>query len=235
MLLKNFGRILSQSSSMGPIMHILLSHCRSNIYLIVGLFVGLSISIFFTPIDVNDCINIEESQPYSINSNEAVDEYEPKINVAAKPQKAKKVPKVFVRPRYYSTELGIREKLFVGILTSPEYLHSRAIALNKTIAHLVDKIRFFISIPEGTKPNVSLPGIVGFTDTRSILQPFHTLKYITDNYLEDYDYYFLIKDDSYVNARRLTKLVNKISVSQDVHLGIASEDTYCSLGIQFFK
>lgn len=218
---------------MSPIIHILFSHCRSNIYLIFGLCVGLSISLFLTPVEINDCSNQQESQPYSLSSNEVVDEYEPRINIAAKPQKAKKVPKVFVRPRYYSTELGIREKLFVGILTSPEYLHSRAIALNKTVAHLVNKIRFFISIPEGTKPNVSLPGIVGFTDTRSILQPFHTLKYITDNYIEDYDYYFLIKDDSYVNARRLVNLVNKISVSQDVHLGIASDDSHCSLGMDF--
>lgn len=217
---------------MSPIVHILFSHCRSNIYLIVGVCIGLSISLFLAPLEINDCSNSEEYQPYSIMSNEVVDEYEPKINVAAKPQKAKKVPKVFVRPRYYSTELGIREKLFVGVLTSPQYLHSRAVALNKTIAHLADKIRFFISIPEGTKPNVSLPGIVGFTDTRSILQPFHTLKYITDNYLEDYDYFFLIKDYSYVNGRRLIKLANKISVSQDVHLGVVSDNTYCSLGLK---
>lgn len=103
--------------------------------------------------------------------------------------------------------------------------------LNKTVAHLVDKIRYFISIPEGTKPNVSLSGIVGFTDTRSILKPFHVLKYITDNYLEDYDFYYLIKDTSYVNARKLIRLIDKISVSQNVYMGIPSEiETYCSLG-----
>ncbi|OXU16953.1 hypothetical protein TSAR_005256, partial [Trichomalopsis sarcophagae] len=215
---------------MSPVINILFSHCRSNIYLIVGVCVGLSISLLFAPIEINDCQDLEESLPYSISSNELIDEYEPKINIEAKPQKAKRVPKVFVRPRYYSTELGIRDKLFVGVLTSPEYLHSRAIALNKTVSHLVDKVRYFISIPEGTKPNVSLPGIVGFTDTRSILQPFHVLKYITDNYLEDYDYYFLVKDTSYINARKLTEIVNEISVSQDVHLGIGSgADAYCSL------
>ncbi|XP_058800240.1 chondroitin sulfate synthase 2 isoform X2 [Phymastichus coffea] len=147
-----------------------------------------------------------------------------------KPLKPQKVPKVFVRPRYYSTELGIREKLFVGVLTNPEYLYNRAVAINKTVAHLVNKVRYFITISEGTKPNISLPGIVGFTDTRSILQPFHTLKYITDNYLEDYDYYFLIKDTSYINARKLVSIVKKISVSQDVHLGVTSDDnTHCSL------
>ncbi|CAB0029709.1 unnamed protein product [Trichogramma brassicae] len=221
---------------MSAIINVLFSHCRSNIYLIVGVCLGLSISLLFAPIELNDCQDLDEPLPYSLNSNDPVDEYEPRLNIDAKPQKAKKIPKVFIRPRYYSTELGIREKLFVGILTSPEFLHSRAVALNKTITHLVDKIRYFVSIPEATKPNVSLPGIVGFTDTKSILQPFHTLKYITDNYLEDYDYYFFIKDTAYVNARLLVEFVNKISVSQDIYMGVPSKNgAHCSLGNIFIS
>lgn len=216
---------------MNPLFKILFLNCWGNIYLIIGICMGLSLSLFLVPI--NDFEN-EEKVEYSFqlpNAHEASDEYEPKVNIANKPLQAKKIPKMFVRPRYYSTELGIREKLFVGIITSRMYLHSRDIAINKTIAHLVDKVRYFISIPEGVKPNVSLPGIVGFTDTRSILKPFHVMKYITDNYLEDYDYYFLIKDVSYINARKLINFVSKISVSQDVHVGIPSDiQTYCSLG-----
>ncbi|KOX74915.1 Chondroitin sulfate synthase 2 [Melipona quadrifasciata] len=159
-----------------------------------------------------------------------LDEYEPKININSKPLQAQKVSKALVRPRYYSTELGIREKLFIGVITSQQYLYSRDIAINKTVAHVADKIRYFISIPEGTKPNVTLPGIVGFTDTRSILKPFHTMKYIIDNYLENYDYYFLIKDVSYINVKKLLKFVTKISVSQNVHVGVLGDTpTYCSL------
>lgn len=209
----------------------IVSHCRSNIYLLIGIFLGLSISLLFVPIEINDCLDVlDSSLPYSINNND-IDEYEPKFNINGRPQKAQKTPKVLVRPRYYSTELDIREKLFVGVLTSQKYLHNRAIASNKTIAHLVDKVRYFISIQEGSKPNVTLPGIVGFTDTRSILQPFHALKYMTDNYLKDYDYYFLVKDTSYINARKLNNIVNKLSLSQDIYMGVNSEiDMYCSLG-----
>lgn len=95
----------------------------------------------------------------------------------------------------------------------------------------MDKVRYFISIPEGTKPNVSLPGIVGFTDTRNILKPFHVIKYIIDNYLEDYDYYFLVRDASFVNAKELMQFVTKISVSQHVHVGVFGDiPSYCSLG-----
>ena len=211
-------------------------YCRSNVYLIIGISLGLSLSLLFAPAILDDCqdslaIVPEPSWYGSSTINPQIDEYEPKINVDGRPRRAQKTPKAFVRPRYYSTELGIRDKLFVGVLTSREYLHSRGVAVNKTLAHLVDKVRYFISVPEGAKPNVTLPGIVGFTDTRSILKPFHVMKYITDNYLEDYDYYYITKDTSYVNGRRLNELVKKISVSRDVHFGVNSDkDGYCSLG-----
>ncbi|XP_076670658.1 chondroitin polymerizing factor [Andrena cerasifolii] len=215
---------------MNPLLKIFLSHCWANIYLIIGVSIGLSLSMISIPISTNDYDSKADQLIHYSNDQEDLDEYEPKININSKPQQAQKVPKTLVRPRYYSTELGIREKLFVGVITSQQYLHSRDIAINKTIAHIVDKVRYFISIPEGTKPNVTLPGIVGFTDTRSILKPFHTLKYIIDNYLENYDYYLLIKDVSYVNARKLVESVAKISVSQSIHMGVLGDiPSYCSL------
>ncbi|XP_043264218.1 chondroitin sulfate synthase 2 isoform X2 [Colletes gigas] len=192
---------------------------------------GLSLSMISVSIDTNNYIEKAEHLIESSNYQVDLDEYEPKININSKPQQAQKVPKTLIRPRYYFTELGIREKLFVGVITSQQYLHSRDIAINKTIAHIVDKVHYFISIPEGTKPNVTLPGIVGFTDTRSILKPFHTMKYIIDNYLENYDYYFLIKDVSYINAKKLVQFVTKISVSQNIHAGVLGDiPSYCSLG-----
>ncbi|XP_003699976.1 chondroitin polymerizing factor [Megachile rotundata] len=215
---------------MNLVLKILLSYCWTNMYLITGLSMGLSLSIILIPLDINDHDSKTENLLHYSNYQDELDEYEPKININNKPQQAQKVSKTLIRPRYYSTELGIREKLFIGVITSQQYLHSRDTAINKTVAHIVDKIRYFISIPEGTKPNVSLPGIVGFTDTRSILKPFHTMKYIIDNYLENYDYYLLIKDTSYINVKQLQNFVSKISVSQNVHVGVPSDiPTYCSL------
>ncbi|XP_076758264.1 chondroitin polymerizing factor isoform X1 [Xylocopa sonorina] len=214
---------------MNPVLRIFLSHCWANLYLIVGISMGLSLSMMLIPVDTDNYNGNTEYLMHDSNYQD-LDEYEPKININSKPQQAQKVSKTLIRPRYYSTELGIREKLFIGVITSQQYLHSRDIAINKTVAHIVDKVRYFISIPEGTKPNVTLPGIVGFTDTRSILKPFHTMKYIIDNYLENYDYYFLIKDISYINIKKLVKFVTKISVSQNVHTGVLGDiPTYCSL------
>lgn len=192
---------------------------------------GLSLSMMTIPVDIDNYNSNAEHLMQYPSYQEDLDEYEPKININNKPQQAQKVSKTLIRPRYYSTELGIREKLFIGVLTNQQHLYSRDIAINKTVAHIVDKVRYFISIPEGTKPNVTLPGIVGFTDTRSILKPFHTMKYIIDNYLENYDYYFLIKDVSFINVKELVKFVTKISVSQNVHVGVLGDTaSYCSLG-----
>lgn len=163
------------------------------------------------------------------------DDYEPHINLAGKPQRAKKVPQNLVRPRYYSSELGIKDKLFIGILTSEKTVSTLAVALNKTTSHLVNKLMFFMDAAGAEKANVinlKLPGIVGFVDARDVLKPFHMLKYLTDNFLEEYDFFFLSRDSSYVNAKFLMDIVKKISVSVDVHMGgVQMEDSsaYCSL------
>lgn len=215
---------------MSALSNVVYSHCRSNMYLIAGLCLGFGMSFLF--LNVNELV---DSPVQSSHGQESLDEYQPIINIDGKPKQAQKSPKTFIRPRYYSTELGIRGKTFVGVMSSLEFLHSRGVAMNKTVAHLVDKIRFFISIPEGSRPNVSLPGIVGFTDTQDFVGIFHAIKYIIDNYMEDFDYYYKVKDTTYVNARRLMELTNGLSVSQNIHMGdIAGISSYCSLGDFFF-
>lgn len=213
-----------------------LTLCRQNIYFVIGVILGLGLSLLLTPIVDNDCFfsvdfNNEESK---IISSQKDDEYEPRINLAGKPQKAQKTPQTLIRPRYFSTELGIRDKLFIGILTKADTLVNYAVALNKTVAHLVDKILYFIDAPSAQRLNVSnlkLPGIVGFTDTREILKPFHLLKYITDNFLEEFDFFFLSKDTTYIRARELYDFIKKVSVSQDVYVGspVAGQSEFCSL------
>lgn len=145
-------------------------------------------------------------------------DFEPHLNLDAKPMAAKKTVKNIVRPRYYTSELGIREKLFVGVLTAQDRIDTLATAFNRTAAHLVDKIKFFINA-DSVRANFRLKNIVGFTDTRDNLRPFHVLKYIADNYLNDYDYFLLATDDVYVDVRRLLERLRHLSVSFDVYMG----------------
>ena len=110
---------------MNPMLKIFLTHCWANIYLIIGASIGLSLSMILIPVNIDNYDGNTEYLIHYLNYQEDLDEYEPKINVNNKPQQAQKVSKALVRPRYYSTELGIREKLFIGVITSQQYLYSR--------------------------------------------------------------------------------------------------------------
>lgn len=212
---------------------------RQNFYLIFGITIGLIFSLVVGPLLEASCLFTvsilkSDSNPIIIN-----DEYEPRINLAGKPQRALKAPQTILRPRYYSTELGIREKLFVGVLASQPTVDGLAVAVNKTVTHWVDKTIFFVDATAEHKLNVSLmkiPGIVGFTDSRTILKPFHMIKYIVDNYLDEYDFFMLIRDNTYIKADKLMDLLKRVtSVSEDVYAsGTVIGTNYCSLGMSYF-
>lgn len=228
-----------------------MGRCGSSLYrqtkgIFISLFLGIVFSYVLSPYLNNDCFSSLDKDSLinlrdSLNGdNFKGDDYEPKINFAGKPLKAKKTPQNLVRPRYYSSELGIRDRLLVGILTKGETVNNLAVAINRTSTHIVDRILFFIDAAEASKANVlslKMQGIVGFIDTKEILKPFHVMKYFIENFIDDYDYFFLIRDRAYINARMLQRILSKISVSQDVHAGglKAGEDSdFCSLGMYFF-
>uniref|UniRef100_U5ER64 Hexosyltransferase n=1 Tax=Corethrella appendiculata TaxID=1370023 RepID=U5ER64_9DIPT len=192
-----------------------LCNLSRNQYFLFGILIGFLYS-YYVPehldeIVITECPELTES---SIDHAE----FEPNLNLDQKPMIAKKVLKNLVRPRYYYSELGIREKLFIAIMTTQENIETLATAVNKTSAHLVDKIKFFINA-DNVKSNFKLKNIVGFTDTRENLRPFHILKYIADNYLDDYDYFFIITDTGYINVRQLVEKLYHISISFDLYLG----------------
>lgn len=207
---------------------------RQNFYLIIGVTIGLLFSLIVGPLLETGCLFSVSVLESDSNSNTFNDEYEPHINLAGKPQRAQKIPQTLIRPRYYSTELGIREKLFVGVLANQATVDGLAVAVNKTVTHWVDKIIFFVDAASEHKLNISLmkiPGLVGFTDSRSVLKPFHMVKYIADNYLDEYEFFMLIKDSTYLNADKLMNLVKQVSVSEDVYAsGTVVGTNYCSLG-----
>lgn len=210
--------------------HYLQIQAKNHSYFLVFFFLGLFLNLNFNYVDVcnkTSLINRSDTVFTSENNVRIISGIVPPL-VASNTQN---IGKKLVRPRYYSTELGIKEKLFVGVLTSIEQLELRAVAINKTIAHLCDKVKFFMSASQrhGTVGR-GLGNVVGFTDTRESLRPFHVIKYIADGFGHSYDYFFLMKDSSYVNAQRLHHIANRISVSQDVYMGTrAADGNYCIL------
>lgn len=218
-----------------------LKQCQlsRNNYFVVGVLLGLCVT-WFVPEDAWTIAQKECPAAVVALQHEADlakvgvtgDAFEPRLNLVNKPMAAKKVVRNIVRPRYYSSELGIREKLFVGVMTSQENINTLATAFNRTTAHLVNKIKYFINA-DNVKSNFRLKNIVGFTDTRENMRPFHVLKYIADNYLNDFDYFMLTTDEVYVDVRRLIEKLYHISISYDVYMGtrvIDAEGTEHLLG-----
>lgn len=119
-------------------------------------------------------------------------------------------------------------------MTTPANINTRATAINRTTAHLVNKIKFFINA-DNVKANYNLKNIVGFTDTRENLRPFHIIKYIGDNYLDDFDNFFLIQDDVYIDARKLKKVLTQISITFDLYMGTRSVKNQSSDLLDFYK
>lgn len=198
-----------------------LKQLNRNHFFFIGFVVGLILTICLPDnaweITEQECPETMNGDGNKVMAHE--DDFEPHLNLVNKPMTAKKTAKNIIRPRYYSSELGIREKLFVGVLTHQHRINTLATAFNRTTAHHVDRIKYFINAADNVRANFKLKNIVGFTDARDHLKPFHILKYIADNYLDDYDFFLLATDTTYVNARRLLQQLNHISISFDVYIG----------------
>lgn len=182
----------------------------------IGIFIGLLVT--FKIQDVQDSSSKVSCTNNILENADFNNEFEPQVNLAGKPMQAKKTVKNIVRPRYYSSELGIREKVFVAVLSQVDTIDTISTAFNKTTAHLVNRIKYFINA-DSVKANFRMKNIVGFTDTRDNLRTYHVLKYIADNYVDDFDYFFFVPDRAYLNARVLVEKLNKISISSDIYMG----------------
>ncbi|XP_053612935.1 chondroitin sulfate synthase 2 [Plodia interpunctella] len=203
-----------------------VAQVKHNSYFLLGLVLGLWVALVAVPLeeDVVECVGTASGV------STEVDEFEPHREDRPLGAAGPAAGRVVQRPRYYTTELGMRGPLLSGVLSSEEALAARGAALNQTAARLQPSLRFFIAA-NSLSPSRARANVVGFTDTREMLKPFHALKYLADNYLEEYDFFFLVSDATFVNARRLTDLVSKLSVSQDVYMGTIAEDDshYCTL------
>lgn len=212
---------------------------------VVGLCLGITIHMMLVPFLEEGCdvsalrqaasikrrsINVPTEESSTIVSGESED-FEAKIiqlqpsNASVNKQAAR--PKL-VRPRFISTELGIREKLFVAVITSASTVDKLGVAVDKTLSKLMTKIIFFSS----TKPTVIPNGLpmVTFNDRRPELLPLHVLRYIAEHYADTFDFYLFVSDRSYIRGEKLFDMIEHISITTDVYMGIPGpEKNFCGI------
>ncbi|NXX98385.1 CHPF2 glucuronyltransferase, partial [Centropus bengalensis] len=132
-----------------------------------------------------------------------------------------KTHKKVLRTRYIQTELGFHERLFVAVLTSRATLNTLAVAVNKTVAHHFPRLLYFTGLRSAKLP----PGmaLVAHGDERPTWLMYETMRYIHQHFGPDYDWFYIMQDDTYAQAEQVRTLVTHLSINQDVYLGRAEE------------
>ncbi|KAM8933783.1 chondroitin sulfate synthase 2 [Pelodytes ibericus] len=146
--------------------------------------------------------------------------FEPRI-IPYKPPDPQKVQKKPNRSRYISTELGIRERLFVGVLTSKTTLNTLAVAVNRTLGHRLEKLVYFTGMRGRKLPHGM--SVVTHGDDRPIWNMYQTVKHLLDHYVQEFDWFYLVQDDTYTEAHRISRLAAHLSIDSDLYLGRPEE------------
>lgn len=132
----------------------------------------------------------------------------------------------------------MRQRLLVGVLTSKSTLGTLAVAVNRTLAHRLERLVYFT----GTRGRKVPHGMTVVThgDERPIWNMYQTVRYLLEHYVNDFDWFFLVQDDTYTEAHRINRLVAHLSIDTLLYLGRPEEfiggDTdgrYCYGGFGF--
>ncbi|XP_009951267.1 PREDICTED: chondroitin sulfate synthase 2 [Leptosomus discolor] len=115
----------------------------------------------------------------------------------------------------------MRQRLFVGVLTTKSTLNTLGVAVNRTLAHRLERLVYFTGtrgrkVPHGMS-------VVTHSDERPIWNMYQTVRYLLDHYVNDFDWFFLVQDDTYTEAHRISRLVSHLSIDTHLYLGRPEE------------
>ncbi|XP_022659125.1 chondroitin sulfate synthase 2-like [Varroa destructor] len=145
-----------------------------------------------------------------------------------------------IRPRFFSTELEIKEKLLAVALGEPHSLPTFGAALNHTLGSHVTKLIFYVCASSPTQDRVKLrPNVVHVSSGCNSLL-YHVLSHLAARqFVKDYDFVLITRDSSFIRGENLMSLVNHISVAQEVYMGlpVSTDPRVCELeaGILFSR
>lgn len=115
----------------------------------------------------------------------------------------------------------MRQRLFVGVLTSKSTLNTLGVAVNRTLAHRLERLVYFTGTRGRKVPHGMT--VVTHSDERPIWNMYQTIRYLLDHYVNDFDWFFLVQDDTYTEAHRISRLVAHLSIDTHLYLGRPEE------------
>ncbi|KAF2357380.1 Chondroitin N-acetylgalactosaminyltransferase [Trinorchestia longiramus] len=143
--------------------------------------------------------------------------------------------KEVVRPRYYSSELSIKSKLVVAIVSKLSVMKQYGLTWNLTIHEHVDHLVFFIT--EEPPPSLNGLPIISFPDWKKGHLMNNVLTHLHEHYSTSYEFFLLMSAMSltevpYINSLALHRALMSVSTSRPMHYGVpaAKGAHYCKLG-----
>lgn len=211
---------------------------RSFMFLLMGVCLGFSINILFSTF-VNSHCTLSQEQPSSFQQNPA-DNKQFKNNFTLRYKSKEELEKVNVslrsrtkisRPRFASTELGIKEKLLSAVLTNRDSYETLGVAVNKTFQTTKSKLLFFMNF-ESSKISVHGLSFIIFTHSREYLLPILSLKHLAENYIDKYNWFFIFPDSTYVDSEALEGFVDEFAAGDVLVAGVPSQtdNRFCDFG-----
>uniref|UniRef100_A0A8D1H265 Hexosyltransferase n=1 Tax=Sus scrofa TaxID=9823 RepID=A0A8D1H265_PIG len=207
----------------------LLALLRPALPLILGLSLGCSLSLlrvsWIQGEGEDPCVEAvgEPGGPQHPDSRTQLDQSDEDFKPRIVPyyRDPNKPYKKVLRTRYIQTELGSRERLLVAVLTSRATLSTLAVAVNRTVAHHFPRLLYFTG-QRGARPPAGMQ-VVSHGDERPAWLMSETLRHLHTHFGADYDWFFIMQDDTYVQAPRLAALAGHLSINQDLYLGRTEE------------
>jgi len=151
---------------------------------------------------------------------------DPVVNELALPPEQLILPKV-EHPRLLDEVLPSRRALFVAILTTDNNLLSQTYAVQSTWAGEYDNVTFFVGQNSDVSRAPHFMNIVKLHDggndmserhKRNMLL-FHVIKYIDDHLLQNFRWFMIVGDNTYVRTEQVEVLVNNYDDSYNIYLG----------------
>jgi len=225
-------------------------------HLLIGLCVGITLGILLIPVLDNHCYSEFMEKDIVLMNSEAMGSGR-FLNISnhynAKTESpAKKTNQYIRRPRFFSTELGLRKKIVCGVILTDLARVENVLAINSTLGpHVNQMIYFAVGFNWANKlKSVGLTGVVALSDKspftnistgeftslnksqyhRTILKG---MRFLGIKLSDTFDYFFIGIDVFYINGKNLMKAVKNLSISQDVLWGkLESPDkrSSCSVG-----
>ena len=119
-----------------------------------------------------------------------------------------------------------KQLIFVGVMTAEKFLDNRARAVYETWGQTLPGKLVFFSSSHSKHSNLPLVSLKGVDDSyppqkKSMMM----LKYMHDNFINDFEWFMRSDDDVYIRTDKLTTFLRTLNSSEDLYIGQAGTGT----------